>query len=373
MRKKIIFYIGSMQRGGAQRVMTNLLTHYLDAGNDVVLVNDIVPSVVIPEYPIDSRVRKLYLGSPDDNILKKNIKRVFRLRAIIRKEKPEVVVSFMGPPNIRLIFASIGCSTKIVVSVRNDPNEEYGRGIKRFLANMLFLRADGIVFQTDDARKYFSEKNQQKSRVIFNPVNSVFFDTSWNPSKKEIVVVGRLEKQKNPFLAVDAFLTIAEDFPDYKLVFYGEGSLKKDLATYIAKRNAVNRIELRGATDDVAKVLSESALYMMTSDFEGMPNALMEAMAVGIPAISTDCPCGGPRLVSMDGNAGILLGCGDVDGFAKAIKKILPNRELQKNVSYAEQERSVAFKDNTIFEEWDNYLGALFSKNVMEADDALMV
>lgn len=356
MGKRIIFYIGSMQRGGAQRVMTNLLTHYLDAGNDVVLVNDIVPSEVVPEYPIDNRVRRFYLGGPDDNVLEKNIKRIFRLRTIIRKEKPDIVVSFMGPPNIRLILASVGCNTKIVVSVRNDPNEEYGRGIKKFLANMIFLRADGIVFQTDDAKKYFNKGNQLKSRVIFNPVNRVFFDTQWNPLKKEIVVVGRLEKQKNPFLAIDAFLTIAEKFPNYKLVFYGEGSLKKDLTAYIAKKNAKNRIELRGAVDDVAKVLSESTLYMMTSDFEGMPNALMEAMAVGIPAISTDCPCGGPASLINDSSQGFLVPVGDVNKLAEKLRLLLVDKNLRNKMSQIAQKRALEFRSEIVIKHWDDYI-----------------
>ena len=362
MGKKVVFYIGSMQRGGAQRVMTNLLPHFLDAGNDVLLVNDIVPSEVIPEYPIDSRVRRLYLGCPDDNIFGKYIKRVFRLRAILRHKKPDVAIAFMGSPNIRLIFASIGVKTKIVVSVRNDPNEEYGRGLKKIITNLIFSRADGIVFQTDDAKKYFSKRNQKKSRVIFNPVNRIFFDTSWNPSKKEIVVVGRLEKQKNPFLAIDAFLTIAENYPDYKLVFYGEGSLKKNLVEYIAKRNAESRIKLRGATDDVAKVLSESALYMMTSDFEGMPNALMEAMAVGIPAISTDCPCGGAASLINAPSQGVLVPVGDVYKLAEKIGLLIENIDLRNKMSIAAQKRAFEFRPEIVVEHWNDYINEVVNR-----------
>lgn len=356
MRKKIIFYIGSMQRGGAQRVMTNLLTLFLDAGNEVLLVNDIVPSGVVPEYSIDSRVRRLFLGGSKDNVFEKNIKRLLRLRAILRQEKPDVAVSFMGPQNIRLLLASIGSKAKTVVSVRNDPNEEYGRGLKKILANMVFFCADGIVFQTGDAKRYFSKSNQLKSRIIFNPVNKIFYDTPWNPSRKEIVVVGRLEKQKNPFLAIDAFLNIADDYPDYKLVFYGDGSLKKVLAEYIAKRNAEKKIELRGATDDVARVLSESALYMMTSDFEGMPNALMEAMAVGIPAISTNCPCGGPASLIDSPSKGFLVPVGNSKELSDKLRVLLDNEDLRNTITHAAQKRALEFRSEVVIKHWNDYI-----------------
>ena len=128
------------------------------------------------------------------------------------------------------------------------------------------------------------------------------------------------------------------------------------MVEYITKRNAENRIELRGSTDDVAKVLSESTLYIMTSNFEGMPNALMEAMAVGIPAISTDCPCGGPRLVTMNGNAGFLVECGDYKRLAYAMQNILVDFELQKRLSKAEQKRALDFKEDCVFVDWNRYL-----------------
>lgn len=356
MGKKIIFYIDSMQRGGAQRVMANLLTHFLDIGNDVVLVNDIIPNKDVPEYSIDNRVKRLFLKITCNNVVLKNLKRIFRLRQIIRKEKPDVVVSFLGPPNIRLILASIGLKCRVVVSVRNDPYYEYGSGLRRFFSNLVFLGADGIVFQTAEAQEYFISKIQSKSKIILNPVDEKFYSVNWNPLKKEIVVIGRLEKQKNPFLAIEAFLKIAANYSDYNLLFYGDGSLKDEMEKYIFQKKAQNRIFLCGRTSNVKEILSKACLYVMTSDFEGLPNALMEAMAVGLPCICTDCPCGGPRILINNNIDGILVKCGDKITLANAMERVLSSKKLQNDLGNNAKKKSFLFHPDIILEQWKNFL-----------------
>ena len=134
-----------MQFGGAQRVMTNLLSFFSSMDYSVLLINDILPQKDIPEYPIDGRVQRLFLESKDKNFFLKNINKIIKLRKIIQKEKPDFVVSFLCPPNFRLILAAIGLKCKVIVSVRNDPYYEYGSGIKKFLSNRDELRGTTLL------------------------------------------------------------------------------------------------------------------------------------------------------------------------------------------------------------------------------------
>ena len=336
--KKILFYIDCMQMGGANRVMANLVD-YFDT----------------KEYEVSASVDRVYLKNSDNRLLKNYI-RMRELRSIIKSEKPDTVVSFMGPPNIRLLLSTIGLNTKKIVSVRNDPYFEYGKGIRKIVVNILFLLADGCVFQTDEAKQYFLNRIKNKSIIIYNPVNEKFYKTKRVDIKKEIVVIGRLQKQKNPMIAVKAFARVANDYPDYKLVFYGDGELRSEIESFSKDKGLSDRIVIKGRVDDVELRLSQAAIYILCSDFEGMPNALMEAMAVGVPAISTDCPCGGPRTLIGKENQGILVPCGDDNAISNAISDILNSKSLQEEMSKSERERAKDFVPQKILKAWESYL-----------------
>ena len=155
-----MLYIDSMQFGGAQRVMNNIAEYYINRNVHVVLINDITPSDIEPEYALDDRIERYYLDE-GRTVQKKNYYRIRKLRALIKQIRPDAVLSFLGPPNIRMLVASFGLSVKKFVSVRNDPNQEYGIGIRKFIAKCLFGLADGCVFQTSDAAKYFPKHVQK--------------------------------------------------------------------------------------------------------------------------------------------------------------------------------------------------------------------
>ena len=216
--KKILFYIDSMQKGGANRVMANLTDYFASAGKTVILINDIKPQKGVDEYTINESVKRIFLDIDVSSKLFSNILRIIALRKIIKNEASDVVVSFMGPPNIRMLIATIGLKCKRIVSVRNDPNVEYGKGLVSRFKRLLFMLADGCVFQTRDAATYFPKSVQAKSRVIFNPVNECFFNTERSNAPRNIVTVGRFEPQKNHSLLIRAFSKIANEFPEEKLI-----------------------------------------------------------------------------------------------------------------------------------------------------------
>ena len=356
MYRKVICYIDSLQMGGAERVMANLCNSFVKNGKDVILVNDFFPEKEKKEYYIHPQIKRVFLERKKGFRLFSSIYRIWSLRKIFRVEKPDIIISFLGPCNIRAVVANIGLNTHILVSVRNDPFKEYGSGIRKILANMLFRLADGYVFQTQDAASYFSESIQRKSRILFNPVHSKFYKKEWNGKNKEISVVGRLQQQKNPILAVDSFKKVSDEFYEYKLVFYGDDELKREIITKSVEYGLSDRIIVYGKCDNIEDKLADTALFLLTSDYEGMPNSLLEAMAVGVPVVSTDCPCGGPKFATMNGTAGVLVKCGDSQEIANAIRKILSNSDLQKSLSVTEKKRAADFKEDVVFQEWDKYI-----------------
>lgn len=356
--KKIAFYIDSMEMGGANRVIANLTEYFSNKKYEVILINDIEPRSEIKTYKVSNKVKRFFLDKNkkySNNIIKQ-FERMLSLRKLVKKENIDVIVSFMGPPNYRMLLATIGLKIRKVVSVRNDPYREYGYGYRKVVAKTIFHLTDACVFQTNDAKQYFSKSVQSKSKVIFNPVNEKFYKVCWQPTEKSIAVVGRLQEQKNPLLALEAFASIADEFPEYKLVYYGDGDLKDEIIRKAAIRNLENRVMLYGKVSDIENYLAKSDIYVLSSNYEGMPNALMEAMAVGVPCIATDCPCGGPRSLIQDEKQGLLVPCRNANVLANTMRELLKNEKLRREMSLAERKRANEFAPDIIFKQWESFL-----------------
>lgn len=352
---KIAFYINDINGGGAERVMVNLANYLSEIGRDVIFVTSYRAA---NEYKLSSKVKRL---SIEDNKInqsrfKRNLSRVLALRKICKNEKPSVLVTFMAEPNFRGIIATLGLPVKTIVSVRNDPNKEYAGKIGSFVGKCLLPLADGCVFQTKEAQEWFPERLQRKSTIIFNAVKEEFFHIERKPVAGEIITCGRLEAQKNHKLLIDAFAEVVKEHPYAKLKIYGEGSLRNALQEQINKLGLQDKTFLMGATNDVAKALQTADLFVLSSDYEGMPNALMEAMAAGVPCISTDCPCGGPRELITHKKNGILVSVGDVALMTEAMKSLLQNKEYCNRLGKAVKLRASHFKYDKILRVWKEYI-----------------
>lgn len=292
--KKIMFYINTIHKGGAERVMINLADYFSRQGYKTILVTSFRDT---GEYTVPNAVKRITLEEHEikQSKLKRNITRIKKLRKFCKDEKPDVLVSFMVEPNFRAILATWGLPVKNLISVRNDPNKEYAGRVGHIVGKYLLPFADGCVFQTKEAKNWFPKRLQKKSRIIYNSVKEDFYHVERHPVPGEIVTCGRLEEQKNHALLIAAFSKVVERYPEARLKIYGEGSLCGKLQKQIDALGLHEKAFLMGATNHVEKVLETADVFVLSSDFEGMPNALMEAMAAGVPCISTDCPCGGPR------------------------------------------------------------------------------
>lgn len=352
--KKILFYINTLKYGGAERVMTNLSSQFADKGFEVLFVTS-YPSD--GEYELNKKIKRYNLESENYpcSKIKRNYIRIKRLRQICRIEKPDVLVAFMAEPNFRAIIATLGLKTKTVISVRNDPQKEYAGRLMNFVGKYILPKADGCVFQTEDAKKWFPKKLQNKSTIIFNAVKREFFEAKRNPVGGLVVTCGRLEVQKNHKLLIKAFSNVVRKISNAKLLIYGDGSLKETLQQLIDNLGLYDSVKLMGQTSDVVGTLEMADVFVLPSLYEGMPNALMEAMAVGVPCIATDCPCGGSRML-LDGKNGVLINNNNLDELSNALNNLLLDNNKKKTISIKCRETVKEFNSDDVFFEWKEYI-----------------
>jgi len=352
---KILFYINAIHHGGAERVMVNLANMFGENRYEVILVTSFYDK---EEYLLNSKVKRLSLE--DDNLqqscIKRNITRVCRLRKICKNEHPDILVSFMAEANFRAILASLFLGIKTLISIRNDPDKEYPNILYRLMAKFLYPLASGCVFQTEDAKKWFSTRIQRKSKIILNQVDEKFYKINYDGIRKSIVTVGRLEHQKNHNLLIEAFAKISNEFPTVNLEIYGDGSLKKILMNLTTSLGIENRVVFMGSSMDINEKIKDAKLFVLSSDYEGLPNAVMEAMALGLPVISTNCPCGGPTLLINNNVNGILVDVGNKSELAEAMRRILSNEDFAKHISDNARIRALEFQPQKVFEVWEEYI-----------------
>ena len=352
---KILFYINALNGGGAERVMTNL-SNQLDA--ESIRVIFVTSYRAQGEYPLNENIKRYSLEETEiqQSRIQRNFSRIRKLRRICQEEKPDVVVSFMQEPNFRAICATFGLPTKTIVSVRNDPNREYAGKIGWFVGKVLLPMADGCVFQTEDARHWFPKKLQKKSTIIFNAVKESFYEISGKPVEGKIVTCGRLMEQKNQATLIDAFGMIADKHIQATLEIYGEGNLEASLQEQIEKLGLHDRVFLKGQTEHVEQVLQNASMFVLPSDYEGMPNALMEALAAGVPSIATDCPCGGPKMLIEHEINGLLVPVGDTAALANAMDRLLTDKVFAQKMGAAARESAEKYRPDGVFMQWKQYI-----------------
>lgn len=327
MKKKYMFVIPTLTTGGAERVVSVLATALAKCDQNVIIAK---------YYGADNEYRT------GDNVTQINIfgnnrssyenlsylQKIRKLRETIKTNKPDYVIPFMFQVAQGTDLAVKGLKTKVFQSMRIDPATSPKSRVQRILRDHLVYKAKCTFVQNEAQRSYFKESARRKIHVLYNPVSDELFDIEprFQNKKFTIVSVGRLEKQKNFKLLIDSFDRAFPDNNDVILQIYGEGSQKDKLEEHIATKKSAHRISLMGRSNDIAHVYEHSDLFVLSSDFEGMPNALIEAMACGLPCISTDCPTGPSDLIENEKN-GLLVPIGDVEQMTIALQEMFQRRQ----------------------------------------------
>ncbi len=326
---RCLFVAPGMLFGGAERVMSILANEWGKRNVETMIL--VTETDAISKYHLSDKVTMISCLEDKKNAKIPHFVIVKRVREICKKWQPDVVISLYNNLCALTALAIIGLNIPLIYSERNDPNKTNQRPIDRLYRKIVEHMADKIVFQTTGAQRCYSKSVQEKSAVILNPLNTCGFPIhDFSNEKHEIVSVGRLEPQKNQKLLIDAFALIANDFPEYQLTIYGEGSLRKELEDYIKAKGLQERVSLPGSKNNIQEHIKDASLFVLSSDYEGIPNALIEAMAIGLPCVSTDCSPGGARELIEEGISGLITPCSDANKLSDAMRMMLSNKAYVK-------------------------------------------
>ena len=353
---KIVFVVPSMQFGGAERVISILTDQLSRRGHEMYIgiFNEAKPPVA---YTINENVRVDYISPSRYNSIKKFREASAAMEKYLKNISPDVVVSFCNVIGSRTSMVCKKLGIPMVFSERNDPSK-YLFGIKsKIYQKILTHNVKDMVFQTSGARAMYPRKIQDRSVIILNPLNTDNMpDRFERERKKEIVSVGRLDPQKRQDVMLRAFHKIADRYPEYNLTIYGEGAQREPLTALVEELGLEGRVSLPGTEKNIFDKIKDAYMFVFTSDYEGLPNALIEAMALGLPCISTKCSPGGAEELINHGENGILVECGDYEQLSKEMEKLLLDREKCDRLGRCAIEIRRRISLDEIISQWEKYL-----------------
>ncbi len=354
---RIAIVTKNMLNGGAERVIHNLICEWSDNCNvevHLILINDRQP--IFYSIPDSCHLQVIY--SSRQNPYTEKLDRFGQLRRIIRKIQPDVVLSMPEEIGIYVLAVLIGTGIPVVVSERNNPWLMPNKKVTRMLRRLLYPRAKGLIFQTEQAASFFSDKLRKKGIVLPNPLNTNSLPARFEGDREKVIVgAGRLDIQKNFPLLMDAFVLFYQTHPDYTLVIYGEGPWRAELEAYANQKGLPDgTISLPGRNSRLLEDIRTKAMFVLSSDFEGMPNVVIEAMAMGVPVVSTDCPSGGSAELIEQGVSGLLVPVGDAQAMADAMCRVADDPELAATLGHNSPAIRERLDCRVVAAKWMEYL-----------------
>ena len=363
-----------MNGGGAERVISILSSTLVKKGFDITLIlthqkmdeaylRDIDEEVQVisledkeegmPSEPLGANLCMLYariLGKcsrmfegkdSESSLIQKyyarNYAKVFWLKGYFKKHRKSTVIAFLYD-SIFLSLLSVSRKNKVIISERGDPGQSLSSKTTMAFLHSMFPKADHVVFQSPDVQKWYETNMGVKGQVIFNPVKSDLPERYVGERKKKIVNFCRISPEKNLVLLIDAFEMLQKEYPEYELYIYGNLCKEAELCEIeiekkLEKSKIKDKVFLCPARNDIHEKIRDHVMFVSSSDFEGMSNSMLEAMAIGLPVICTDCPAGGARAVIRDHENGILVPVRDAECMYQAMREVIENPKLANHLS----------------------------------------
>jgi GalNAc-alpha-(1->4)-GalNAc-alpha-(1->3)-diNAcBac-PP-undecaprenol alpha-1,4-N-acetyl-D-galactosaminyltransferase len=362
--------ISELPAGGAQRVLTSLANHESARGRCVTLIT--LAAAGGEFYRLDPGIRRIGLGLMTDarhsvEGLRNNWRRWRRLRSALRAARPDLVVSFMVETNILVLLACAGLGLPVVVSERVDPRHYPIGPLRSLLRRALYPRAHSVVVQTEGVGRWMSVAIPGTDpRVIPNPAllpegggplgaaseRGGAGGQSPPAGGRVIAALGRLTRQKGFDILLRAFAGCASKHPEWSLVILGEGEERQALTRLAADLGVAARVHLPGVVPDPGSVLRRATLFVLSSRFEGFPNALLEAMACGLPVIAVDCPSG-PGEIVRHGRNGLLVPPRDLEALTASMDRLMNDAAERRRLGEEAREVLERFRPTAVMALWD--------------------
>lgn len=360
---KIGFLINDLNAGGAERATTSLANYFVNHGVETTIITFKDSESF---YPLEKNIRhcKVNFEEIEHSVSLKRligtVKRMFRVRAYIKSLDLDILIGMSFYMTWYAVFATFFTKTKAIGTERNNPYKYKSTRFNTILRKFFYRICNGYIFQTKKASEFFTDSLRKSDIIIPNAIfNKAIYEMT-PPTKREkiITAVGRLTEQKRFDLLIEAFKIIADKIPDYNLIIFGEGELRNQLENQINELGLNKRISLPGTSTEAIKTVNRSSVFVLSSDLEGMPNALMEALAMGVPCISTRCDMGPEDLIENNVN-GILVEVGNAKEISAAILKIIENPDFSATLSSQARELVETHSIEEISNKWLKYLNGI--------------
>lgn len=319
--------------GGAERV-TAALAGFINSveGYEVHLIT--YYRDVEKEYPIQSDIVWHSLNKVERNSFKRITEKIRYIRTVIREIKPDCVISLAGPEMLPLVTVAVrGLGIPLIFSERNDPKRFPSAKHLRLLRLWTYRKSRTVVFQTREAMSFFPKDIQKKGMVISNPLTRGLPQRYEGKRLPKIVTSCRLDSQKNIDLLIDSFNEVLQQFSEYTLYIYGEGTERLRLEKKVYDMGLSDKVFLPGYSNRIFDEIIQASLFVLSSDYEGISNSMLEAIALGVPTIATDCPVGGARETIIHGENGMLVPVRNQEEMVRAMIKVLSDAELSERIS----------------------------------------
>ena len=404
--KHIALYIGSLSKGGAERVFVNLAEYFASRGYRVSFVTifrasneydlckrqapktgdeALLPGTDIRFVPMNDAAQNAlstsdwkgavtrYYSDINDNAaleistqggsrISDFIKRYNKLRRIWKVLKPDLILSCNGKNNLMALASASGLGIPVAAYVIAMPELEYSGRAMRLGVKLLFPKAAGVILQTQRSSEFFPVSVQKKATILHNMVRDEYLNgdvPDYDSRQKLILAVGRVDDNKRHDLMIRAFARISKDYPDHELLICGDGPDRDKMIELAKSLNVGDKVSMPGVVSDIREQLCKASLFLHTSDTEGMPNALLEAMCTGLACIATDCPCGGPAMLIDNHKNGILIPVRDEDALVREMSAVLGNPEYARSLGVEALKIRNDYSSEKVFSEWEEYVDKL--------------
>ena len=359
----IAFLIRSLATGGAERAATALASEMARTGN---CVSILCLTGTDSFYPMESSVNVRYLNMDwieQESGVKRIaalLRRARRVRKAVRETKPDILVGMSWMMSVYAVFCTAGSATVSIGTERSNPfvlnDSRTNAMLRRFAAR----RCDGFICQTARAKSYFPKSAQKKIAVIPNAIFNPEIKNLSVPKdrEKQITALGRLDWNKGFDVLLRAFALVHAELPRYTLCIFGDGELRNDLQALAETLQVADSVRFPGTDPQAVRTIAASSVFVLSSRSEGMPNALMEAMAAGVPCVSTRCDMGPEELIT-DGVNGLLVPTDDPHAMAQAILRILKNPALGAALSCGARSLRDTHALEQITKQWLAYFNTL--------------
>lgn len=354
----ILFVIHSLRVGGATKQLALIANALSGFGHHVSVYAYSFDQK--PAFPFDSKIDYICERHIVKNAKLEYLVTPCKIREIVKRTNADVVIGWRTNAGCLVALGCLGLKVKTVFCERSDPfmEDNFMLHIAKWFCNL----NDFGVFQTGGAQKYY-KMLKKHSIVIPNPYSSdvdVFALQAFSERKKEIACVGRFELvQKRQDIMLNAFKIFHSKYPEYKLSFYGDGADRAKVECLANTMGLQDSVIFHGAVSNVLDKIASSKLLVLSSDYEGIPNVILEAFTADTPVVSTDCSPGGARVLIDNGENGLVVPIGDYMALAEAMECVVSDETLAIKFINNGKKKIKEFVPDLIFEKWNNYLLSL--------------